>query len=68
MTGPLKWKSQSSISTSFISVDSPNHRLKPVSGLGMVVHAYNPNYLGGTGRKIMVRGQTRQKYKFLSEK
>jgi hypothetical protein len=30
-------------------------------GSGMVVHAYNPSYLGGRDRRIMVPGQFKQK-------
>jgi hypothetical protein len=34
----------------------------------MVVCTFNPSYLGGRGRRIVVRGQLQQKYKTLPEK
>jgi hypothetical protein len=34
----------------------------------MVVHACNPSYSGGRGRRIMVQGWLRKKLKTLSEK
>jgi hypothetical protein len=36
--------------------------------LDKVAHVYNPSYSGGGDKKIMVRGQSRQKPETLSEK
>jgi hypothetical protein len=35
--------------------------------LGIVVHTYNPSYLGGRYRRIMIQGQPGQKRETLSE-
>jgi hypothetical protein len=35
--------------------------------LGMAVHACNPSYLEGTGKRTTVQGKPRKKYETLSE-
>jgi hypothetical protein len=44
------------------------HAKNKWSGLGVVVHAYNPNYSGGKGRRILVQGQFQEKWETLYEK
>jgi hypothetical protein len=43
-------------------------KIGEISGLGVVADACNPSYVGGIGRRIVVRGQSEQKHQTLSEK
>jgi hypothetical protein len=36
--------------------------------VGLVAHTCNPSYAGGTGRRMVISGQSKQMYKTLSEK